>query len=96
MFCCVFRYLNAVTIKDAYPIPRHDKSLSKLWGREVLHDVRFGLCGLASATQKARSGENGLCVPAGIVTVEEDAVRLVQRDGHIPATDGPGIHECNQ
>ena len=33
---------------------------------------------------------------AGIVPLEEDAVRIVQRDGHIPATDGPGTHECNQ
>ena len=29
-FCCDFRYLNAVTIGDAYPIPRIDESLSKL------------------------------------------------------------------
>ena len=29
-FCCEFRYLNAITIKDAYPIPRIDESLSKL------------------------------------------------------------------
>ena len=29
-FCCDFCYLNAVTIKDAYPIPRIDESLSKL------------------------------------------------------------------
>ena len=29
-FCCDFNYLNAVTIKDAYPIPRIDKSLFKL------------------------------------------------------------------
>ena len=29
-FCCDFRYLNAATIKDAYPIPRIDESLSKL------------------------------------------------------------------
>ena len=29
-FCCDFRYLNAVTIKDACPIPRIDQSLSKL------------------------------------------------------------------
>ena len=61
--------------------------------REVLHDVGFGLCVLASATQKARSRENRLCVRAGIVPAEEDAVRIVQRNGHIPATDGPGTHE---
>ena len=29
-FCCGFRYLNSVTVKDAYPIPRIDESLSKL------------------------------------------------------------------
>ena len=29
-FCCNFRYLNCVTVKDAYPIPRIDESLSKL------------------------------------------------------------------
>ena len=28
--------------------------------------------------------------------MEEDAVRIVQRDGHIPATDGSGTHESNQ
>ena len=33
---------------------------------------------------------------AGIVAVEEDAVRTVQCDGHIPATDGPGTHERHQ
>ena len=29
-FCCDFQYLNSVTVKDAYPIPRIDESLSKL------------------------------------------------------------------
>ena len=29
-FCCDLHYLNAVTIKDAYPIPRIDESLAKL------------------------------------------------------------------
>ena len=28
--CCAFRYLNSVTVKDAYPIPRIDENLSKL------------------------------------------------------------------
>ena len=43
-FCCDFRYLNAVTIKDAYPIPRIDESLSK---RQVLHHKGLGFCLLA-------------------------------------------------
>ena len=51
---------------------------------------------LASATLKAKSGENELRVRAGIVPVEENAVRIVQRDHHIPATYGPGTHECNK
>ena len=29
-FCCDFLYLISVTVKDAYPIPRIDQSLSKL------------------------------------------------------------------
>ena len=29
-FCCDFCYLNAMTIKDAYPIPRIDERISKL------------------------------------------------------------------
>ena len=29
-FCCDFRYLNSVTVKDAYPIPRIDEILSNL------------------------------------------------------------------
>ena len=65
-------------------------------GREVLHDVGFGLRVLASATQKTKSGENGLRVRAGTVPVEEDALRIVQRDGHIPATNGPGTQECEK
>ena len=34
-FCCDFRYLNAVTIKDAYPIPRIEESLSKLGDAKI-------------------------------------------------------------
>ena len=35
-FCCIFRYLNALTIEDAYPIPRIDESLSKLGDAKFL------------------------------------------------------------
>ena len=41
-FCCDFRYLNAVTIKDAYPIPRLDESLSKLGDAKFFTTLDLG------------------------------------------------------
>ena len=37
-FCCDFRYLNSVTVKDAYPIPRIDESLSKLGDLKIFYN----------------------------------------------------------
>ena len=41
-FCCDFRYLSAVTIKDAYPIPRIDESLSKLGDAKFFTTLDLG------------------------------------------------------
>ena len=41
-FCCDFRDLNAVTIKDAYPIPRIDESISKLSDAKFLTTLDLG------------------------------------------------------
>ena len=41
-FCCDFRYLNSVTVKDAYPIPRIDESLSKLGDANFLTTLDLG------------------------------------------------------
>ena len=41
-FCCDFRYLNAVTIEDAYPIPRIDESLSKLGDAKFFTTLDLG------------------------------------------------------
>ena len=41
-FCCDFRYLNAVTIKDAYPIPRINESLSKLGDAKFFTTLDLG------------------------------------------------------
>ena len=41
-FCDDFRYLNAVTIKDAYPIPRIDESLSKLGDAKFFTTLDLG------------------------------------------------------
>ena len=41
-FCCEFHYLNAVTMKDAYPIPRIDESLSKLGDAKFFTTLDLG------------------------------------------------------
>ena len=41
-FCCDFRYLKSVTVKDAYPIPRIDESLSKLGDAKFFTTLDLG------------------------------------------------------
>ena len=41
--CCDFRYLSSVTVKDAYPIPRIDESLSKLGDAKFFTILGLGL-----------------------------------------------------
>ena len=50
-FCCDFRYLNSVTVKDAYPTPRIDESLSKLGDTKF-----FTTLDLGSAFWQSRQG----------------------------------------
>ena len=41
-FCCDFRYLNSVTVKDAYPMTRIDESLSKLGDAKFFTTLDLG------------------------------------------------------
>ena len=38
-FCCDFRPLNEVTIKDAYPLPRIDESLARLGNAKIYTSI---------------------------------------------------------
>ena len=42
-FCCDFRYLNAATIKEPYPIPRIDESISKLGDAKLFTTLDLSL-----------------------------------------------------
>ena len=41
-FCCDFLYLNSVMLKDAYPIPTIDESLSKLGDAKFFTTLDLG------------------------------------------------------
>ena len=41
-FCCGFRYLNSLTMTDAYPISRIDESLSKLGDAKFFRTLDSG------------------------------------------------------
>ena len=93
-FCCDFRYLNAVTIKDAYPIPRIDESLSKLGDAKFFTTLDLGLL-LAGSSAKEGQRETGFACELGC-TVEEDALRLVQCNSNFSKADGSGFDRSDQ
>ena len=68
--------MNAVTIKDAYPIPRIDESLSKLGDAKFFTTLDLGSAFWAGPSAKEGQRENRIRVRIGIVPVEEDALCL--------------------
>ena len=75
-FCYDFRYLNSVTVKDAYPIPRIDESLSKLGSAFWQVPLR------------KQDGQNRVCLRVGAVSMETDAVWSLQCHSHVSTVDG--------
>ena len=65
-FFCDFRYLNAVTIKDAYPIPRIDESLSKLADAKLFTTLDLGSAFLKVPLRKKDREKTGLACELGL------------------------------
>ena len=65
-FCCDFRYLNAVTIKDAYPIPRIDESLSKLGDAKFFTTLDLGSAFWQVALRKKDREKTGFACELGL------------------------------
>ena len=87
-FCCDFRYLNSVTVKDAYPIPRIDESLSKLGDAKFFTTLFLRLDFLADTAEEAGQGQDRVCLRVGSVSMETDAVWILQCHCHVSAVDG--------
>ena len=94
-FCCDFRYLNAVTIKDAYPIPRIDESYpnweTRSSSRRWIWALRSGKCHSESKIVKRRASRASWDCFSGRGCRSDCATRRPHS-----ATDGPGTHECDK
>ena len=56
-FCCDFRPLNDVTVKDAFPLPRMDESLSRIGNAKIFTSIDLA-CAFWQIPLKMRQKEN--------------------------------------
>ena len=98
-FFCDFRYPNSVTVKDAYPIPRIDESLSKLGDAKFFTTLDLGSAFWQVPLRKQDRDKTGLacmkrsglkCKPSKC-EIPKDSIkylgRMVDRHGIRPDTD---------
>ena len=65
-FCCDFRYLNSVTMKDVYPILRIDESLSKLSNAKFFSTLDLGSAFLQVPLRKQDRDKTGFACELGL------------------------------
>ena len=61
-FCCDFRPLNEVTVKDAYPLPRIDESLVRLGKAKIYTSIDLACAFWQIPVRKADRQKTGLCL----------------------------------
>ena len=96
-FCCDFRYLNAVTIKGAFPIPRTVESLSKLGDAKFFTTLDLGSAFWQVPLRKKNTEKTGFACELGLYKWKRMAFDLlVQRHGDLSKTDGSVFDQSNQ
>ena len=65
-FCCDFWYLDSVTVKDAYPIPRIDESLSKLGDAKFFTTLDLGSAFWQVSLRKQDRDKTGFASELGL------------------------------
>ena len=66
-FCCDFRPLNEVTVKDAYPLPRIDENLARLGKAKIYTSIDLAWAFWQIPVRKADRQKNCLCLRARTV-----------------------------
>ena len=51
---------------------------------------------MAGSTEEARQEQNRVCLRAGTVSMEKDALWSLQRPGYVLTIDGTRIDRCNE
>ena len=93
-FCCDFRYLNAATIKDAYPITRIYESLSKLGDTKFFTTLDLGSAIWHVPIRKQDRGKTSFECELGLYQWKILLFGLC--NATIPSINGSGTHKCNQ
>ena len=65
-FCCDFRPINAVTIKDPYPLPRIDESLSRLGKAKIYTSIDLAWAFWQIAVRKADRQKTAFACELGL------------------------------
>ena len=95
-FCCDFRYLNAVTMKDAYPIPCINESFSKLGDAKFFTTLNLG-CAFWQVPLRKQDGEKtGFACELGLFQWKRMPFGLCATRRPHSSKYGPGTHECNK
>ena len=90
-FCVDYRWLNSLTVKDAYPLPRIDYSL-RLLGNQQWFSTNGPGERILTGSHVSRSEEEGrFCDKRGIIPIPGHAIRTVQGPSYVRTTYGPGV-----
>ena len=96
MFGCNIRYSNAVTIKDAYPIPHIDESLSRLGDAKFFTILDSGSLFWQVPLRKQDREPTAFTYELGLFQWKKNAFRNMQRHSYNSTVDGPGTPEGNK
>ena len=96
-FCCDFRYLNAVAVKDAYSIPRKDESLSKLDDAKLFTTLDLGSAFWQVPLRKKDREKTGFACELGLHQWKRMPFGLlVHCNGHSLKIDGSGFDQSDK
>ena len=95
-FCCDFPYLNSVTVKDAYPIPRIDESLSKLGDAKFFTALDLGSPFWQAPLRKQDRDKTGFACELELFQMKKNAFWSLQGHGNVSTIDGTRTDRCSE